>query len=79
MSRIQWRGVTTKHLYKYDTSVVPAAFINPAGGYEQTVTINAETAILANTDGSVARSVAGAPPVQSIYDPGVTPSPWEQA
>ncbi len=79
MSRVAWKGVTTHGMYQFDSAGVPAAYLNPAGGYMQTITINAETAIFANTDGSVARGMASGANSANPYAPVVIPSAWEEA
>ena len=81
--------MTTKALYQFDLSVVPAALMDIFGNLLAEASYNGETVIQANVDGSVARGVATGPPADaSTTDPGqresiwaayVAPSLWEEA
>lgn len=88
---IIYKGVTTKKLYQFMSSAVPAVLLSSTGGFVSKGTFNGETVILANSDGSVQRGVAAGPPAGAstipagksggvdIYSSYTTPSLWESS
>jgi hypothetical protein len=90
MGALSWRGVTTRKIYRYMTSTIPPALLDPYGNPLAEATYNGETVIAANTDGSIALPVATGPPAGSsvvplpygqgndIYSAYVQQSPWTE-
>lgn len=66
----RYQGVTTKRIYSFQLPQLTA----PA----TTVTINGETCVPVNNDGSLARGYKGPTPPGDPYSFTVVPSTWEQ-
>jgi len=91
LGALSWRGVTTRHVYRWMTSTIPPALLDAYGQPLQEATYNGETLIACNTDTSVALPVATGPPAgastvplpygsgdNDVYSAYTTSSPWPQ-
>jgi hypothetical protein len=77
VATIRYRGRSTGFLYGWGTGL-PSVLADPVTGAPvQLGTWNGESVVLANLDGSVARSTIGGPPAGDPYSFTVVVSPWE--
>jgi hypothetical protein len=84
MATITFKGMTTKRLYRFGSTLgtgLPVALQGASGQPIRTpVTFNGETVIYVNNDGSIQRGTAGPVPVGNpdVYSTYAVTSAWEQ-